>query len=141
MNYKGLKTKRMHDLNEAFEHIFEHITDHLVCGPLMRAPEGKSGWAMIVGGGGAEFHIDLISLVDLKNHATDLQDCEYARRLLIVELALAAQKHFPVVPRIHVFDDELLMARWVAREWLSDYTATILKKVERKYAENAKGAH
>ena len=141
MNYKGLETKRLHDLKAAFDHIFEHITDHLVCGPLMDPPDGKSGWAMIVGGGGAEFHIDLISLVDLKNHATDLQDCEYARRLLIVELAQAAQKHFPVVPRIHVFDDELLMARWVAREWLSDYTATILKKVERKYAENAKGAH
>jgi hypothetical protein len=141
MNYKGLETKRMHDLKAAFDHIFEHITDHLVCGPLMDPPDGKSGWAMIVGGGGAEFHIDLISLVDLKNHATDLQDCEYARRLLIVELAQAAQKHFPVVPRIHVFDDELLMARWVAREWLSDYTATILKKVERRYAENAKGAH
>ena len=141
MNYKGLETKRLHDLQAAFDHIFEHITDHLVCGPLMDPPDGKSGWAMIVGGGGPVFHIDLISLVDLKNHATDLQDCEYARRLLIVELAQAAQKHFPVVPRIHVFDDELLMARWVAREWLSDYTATILKKVERKYAENAKGAH
>ena len=141
MNYKGIKTKRMHDLNEAFEHIFEHITDHLVCGPLMGAPEGKSGWAMIVGGGGAEFHIDLISLVDGKNHATDIGEGEITRRHLIVELAVAAQKHFPVAPRIHVFDDELAMARFVAGEWLSDYTAAILKRIERKYAENAKGAH
>ena len=141
MNYKGLETKRLHDLKAAFDHIFEHITDHLVCGPLMDPPDGKSGWAMIVGGGGVEFHVDLISLVDVKNHSTDLDDCKIARRHLIVELALAAQRHFPVVPRIHVFDDELAMARWVAGEWLSDHTAAILKKIERKYAEIAKGAH
>ncbi len=141
MNYKGLETKRMYDLSEAFENIFENVTDHIVCGPLMDPPEGKTGWAMIVGGGGAEFHVDFISMVDVKNHATDLNDCEIARRHIIVELAMAAQKHFPVVPRIHVFDDELTMARWVAGEWLSDYTAAILKKIERKYAEKAKGAH
>jgi hypothetical protein len=129
-------------IKEIFDHMLKQFEDHIALGPLLPGPkEEGGGWGMLIAGGvGGKFYCNILALVDTSEEELDRDDYEAVRRIVIVDSAVEIQKRAPSV-RVHVFDDELAMARWCAETWVEDYTARIAKRIEQKYAERMKELH